>query len=313
MSTIRIVTIILLSLILFAIFSYFLLTYVFYAITLKRNGLLGKYIQKVFHDNLSKYGINLSWWNSQKLEKLKIKNGDIKLSGIYIKNENAKSNKLAIILHGYFSSYKDMEVQAKIFYDLGFNIFCPDQRGHGDSEGKTISMGYFEKDDLKKWIEFLINKYGKDTEIAIFGWSMGAAVANYYACFQTSKNVKCIISDCSYSNAYSEFKAMLKQYKMPVQPTMFFVNQGAKMYGEFFLKDVDIENAIKFNEVPTLFIHGEKDSLVPVDMSEKLFNLKTKGHNQLEIFDGAEHCMSYASDKERYVQLITEFINIYFK
>ena len=78
-------------------------------------------------------------------------------------------------------------------------------------------------------------------------------------------------------------------------------------------QEVDVESVIKFNKVPTLFIHGEKDSFVPSYMSEKLFNTKEKGYNKLVKFENAEHCMSYASDKEKYVNIISEFISSYFK
>lgn len=313
MSTIRVVTIIILSLILVAIFSYFLLTYLLYFLTLRKGAWIGKYVKKVFHENEDLYKINPDWWNTQKVEKFQIENDGLKLSGFYIKNPNIKTSKLAIILHGYYSDHRDMNIQANLFLEKGFNVFCPDSRAHGESQGKTISMGYFEKSDLKKWVEFLTNKFGKELQIAIFGWSMGAAIANLYCSGDVASNVKCVISDCSYNNAYEEFKCMLKQRKLPSGLAMFLLNQGAKMYGEFYLKEVDIESVIKFNKVPTLFIHGEKDSFVPCYMSEKLFNSKEKGYKKLVKFANAEHCMSYASDKERYVNIITEFISGYFK
>lgn len=312
MSTIGIVTIVILSLILLLFVGYFLSTYICYALSIRRDGLVGKHIKNVFKKDAKLYGIDTEFWKNQNFEKFEIENNGDKLYGFYIKNPKVDTNKLAIVIHGYYSNHEDMTIQSKIFLDLGFNVFCPDCKSHGESKGKTIGMGYFEKNDLKKWVEFLIAKFGESTQIAIFGWSMGAAIANLYAGENTCSNVKCVISDCSYTNAYYEFKAILKQYKALVQPTLFLLNQGAKMYGEFNLKDVDVEKAVKNSNVPILFIHGEKDTLVPCYMSERLYNVKVKSDKKLEIFKNAEHCMSYASDKDRYINIIKNFINTYF-
>ena len=313
MSTIQIVTIVLLSLILLSFVSYFLLTYIFYCVSIRRNGLIGKFINKKFTREAGNYGVDRSFWSNQKVEKLTLENDGLKLSGFYVENPKEKTNKLAIVIHGYFSSHLDMTIQAKIFQGLGYNIFCPDLRAHGESKGKTVSMGHFDKKDMIKWIDLLINKLGKETQIVIFGWSMGGATACLMAGEKLPDNVKCVIADCPYTTAYEEFKYVLKSKRVPVFPAIQMTNLAAKMYGEYYLKEADCLKAVQKSNLPILFIHGENDTFVPAFMTEELYNSKTVGDKQKEIFSNAEHCKSYVTDKDRYIKLLTDWTATYIR
>ena len=311
MSTIQIVTTVLLSLLLAAFVCYFVLTYICYAVSIRRNGLIGKFINKKFTGEMGNYGIDRNFWASQKVEKLSIENDNLKLAGFYVENPKEKTNKLAIIIHGYFSNHLDMTVQAKIFQDLGYNIFCPDLRAHGESKGKTVGMGYFDKKDMIKWVDFLINKFGKETQIVIFGWSMGGATTCLMGGEKLPENVKCLIADCAYSTAYEEFKHVLKSKKVPVFPLMQMTNLAAKMYGEYYLKEADCLKAVEKSTLPILFIHGKDDTFVPACMTDELYDAKATGDKQKEIFEGAEHCKSFVTDKDRYVKILTDWTSTY--
>ena len=65
---------------------------------------------------------------------------NLKLHGYEVKNEN-KTNKWAIVVHGYTSEGELVSSKAKHFYEMGYNVLVPDLRGHGKSEGDYIGMG----------------------------------------------------------------------------------------------------------------------------------------------------------------------------
>ena len=51
-----------------------------------------------------------------------------------------------------------------------------DQRAHGLSEGKTITFGIKERLDCLCWVEYLVERFGKETQILLTGISMGANI-----------------------------------------------------------------------------------------------------------------------------------------
>ena len=88
-----------------------------------------------------------------------------------------KTNKLAIVVHGFMNNYKDMQTYAKYFYDNGYNVLTVDNRAHGLSGGEYVGMGWFDRLDIVKWIDYVIQKvWQKSPNCFIWdfnGWSNG--------------------------------------------------------------------------------------------------------------------------------------------
>ena len=57
---------------------------------------------------------------------------------------------------------------------------------------------------------------------------------------------------------------------------------------------------------PILYIHGEADVIVPVNMAQELYNA-TKGPRQLYTFPKAEHVSSLYNDRYRYRTVVRGF------
>ena len=64
-----------------------------------------------------------------------------------------------ICLHGYRSSGQvDCQDAAERLWQAGHNVLVPDLRGHGQSEGLQIGLGWLDRLDLILWIEKLVEK-----------------------------------------------------------------------------------------------------------------------------------------------------------
>ena len=124
-----------------------------------------------------------------------------KLYGRYYHNrDNAP---VAIMFHGYRSrALSDCGGGYKICCDLGVNVFIPDQRAHGESDGRAITFGIKERLDCLDWIDYINGKYDSP-DIFLVGVSMGGATVLMASGEELPSNVKGIISDCSYSSPES--------------------------------------------------------------------------------------------------------------
>lgn len=61
------------------------------------------------------------------------------------------------------------------------------------------------------------------------------------------------------------------------------------------------------SKVPVLIIHGEDDSFVPCEMSRRNYEA-CASEKELLIVPGADHGMSYVTDKETYVERFKGFL-----
>ena len=98
----------------------------------------------------------------------------LKLQALYYPGE---SKKTMIWIHGYTSHAERESAFPGLFYhSLGFHVLIPYLRAHGPSEGKYISFGPLECEDLQQWVQ-TINRMHPDGEILIHGLSMGGGIA----------------------------------------------------------------------------------------------------------------------------------------
>ena len=138
--------------------------------------------------------------NETEYEKIRIKSRDGKLlPGRYY--HTADGAPVHIEFHGYRSRATTDFCGINILVrDLGHNTLLVDQRAHGESGGKTISFGIKERLDCLDWVNYVIDRFGKDVKIILSGLSMGAATVLMASELELPDNVVGIMADCPYSS-----------------------------------------------------------------------------------------------------------------
>ncbi len=242
-----------------------------------------------------------------KKEYVEVKTRDgLILRGMFIE-QFKNSKKIIIIVHGYNLAYPKSLCFMDMFFKENFNVLIVDQRGHGRSEGKYATYGYYEKYDLDLWVNWGRQRVGEDAIIGLHGQSMGGATVLEYA--SINKHVKFIIADCSYSDAWQLMKHQFtKLNHVPMFPLAFITNFKLKLKAKFSFSDVSPVKTIKDKDIPVMFIHGSEDNFVPTYMSEEMFIVK-RGYKKLLIVEGAAHANAYSINKELYEKEVNNFIN----
>src|SRR5262249_60719231 len=99
-----------------------------------------------------------------------------RLNGWWI--EASKDAPTIVILHGVKKNRTDVLRAALVLRREGFNVLMFDGRGHGDSGGRFVTYGFFERRDVESALQWLITEKGVRKEaIGLAGESMGAAIA----------------------------------------------------------------------------------------------------------------------------------------
>lgn len=233
---------------------------------------------------------------------------NLRLHAYEIKGNN--SNKWAITVHGYTTKAEYMSSIAYKYYTLGYNVIIPDLRGHGKSEGDYIGMGWHDRLDIIKWIEYILNK-DENTQILLHGISMGASTVMMVSGEELPKNVKVIVEDCGYTSAMEELGYKLKiMFKVPSFPLLNICNIITKIKSGYFITEASAINQIKKSNIPILFIHGDKDKFVPFYMLDRLYKACNANKDKL-IVNNAGHAKCEEVDSNLYWEKVINFIDKY--
>jgi uncharacterized protein len=226
-----------------------------------------------------------------------------KLHGMFFPVENSK--KVIIIAHGITWSLYGSFKYVNMFQKRGFQVLLCDHRFHGLSGGNYTSYGYYEKDDLKAWIDYIVNRVGEEAVIGLQGESLGAASA-----LEVSKldpRVSFCIADCAFSDFNSLLKLKLNQYKLRVYPLINIVSLLVKLRHGWSFPDISPIKGLEKTKIPILFIHGKEDSFIPLQMTLDMFTRKI-GNKKLYLVPQAGHAEAYNTDPKGYEKIVSDFI-----
>ena len=220
---------------------------------------------------------------------------------------NTGSQRTALVIHGWRDQAIKFFFLARMYERLlGYNVVMPDLYASGQSDGEALRMGWLDRLDVLQ----LLNVFKTDT-VVVHGVSMGAATTMMMSGEQMPEGIRDLrfVADCGYTSVWDEFAGELKnQFDLPAFPLMYTTSLLCKMlYGWSFQEASAIEQ-VKRCQQPMLFIHGNSDTFVPIEMAYRLYEAKPS-KKELWVTEGATHAVSYLKYKEEYLDRLKRFLN----
>lgn len=240
----------------------------------------------------------------------------LRLWGAVLPAEN--SHRWVILMHGYHDTHESMGAQARRYRETGWNVILPDQRGHGQSEGDYVGWGYDERLDLVGWINYAVRRDPR-AEIVLHGVSMGAATVLMATGGPLPAQVKAAVSDCSYTTVEAEMRHVvlhgLKKLPglpvpLPAAALFSLLRRTVLRRKGFDLREVSPVEAVTRSRIPTLFIHGTGDRLVPPEMMSRLYHAARCPKAFLWVPE-SEHALALGTDPDLYWSAVDTFLAEY--
>lgn len=248
-----------------------------------------------------------AWLKSHHAQDVYITSVDgLRLHGYWISADNPRGT--VLLAHGYRSTMLiDFGLAFAFYHALGMNILVPHQRAHGESEGKYITFGVKESEDIKCWIQYH-NKHFGNYQIILSGMSMGASTVLYLADQTLPKNVKCIIADCGFTSPWAILDVIFRSVvHIPSGLALWSANLFARGIAKFSLKEKDTRSVLRNARLPVFMIHGLADDFVPCHMTQEGF-ASCSSRKKLLLVEKAGHGVSFLVDKENYTKEIISFL-----
>lgn len=217
----------------------------------------------------------------------------------------------AFCIHGFSGSGLGLGLAAKHWHEQGWNVFLPDLRGSGDSEGSYYGMGWLDRLDIIRWIKEVILKEDPEAQVVLHGVSMGAAAVMMTTGEPLPENVRAAVEDCGYTGVWEEFTLQLKKvFGLPQFPIMHIANVMAKRRAGYSFQEASAVCQVKKSKTPTLFIHGDKDTFVPFFMLDQVYSAAACEKEKL-VVHGAQHGEAAQLAPQRYWDTVHAFVGKY--
>jgi uncharacterized protein len=168
----------------------------------------------------------------------------------------------------------------------GYSVLAVDYRGYGLSTGRPTERGLYRDVDAtiaRPWT-------GTEGKLPLIYWgrSLGGAMAAYAA---TVRRPNGVIVEAGFADARSAVRgspvlavlSLLASYRFPAAD---FINQA---------------------NVPVLQLHGDRDSVIPIELGRELFQ-KITGPKEFVVIPGGDHNDAAPRDADAYWAAIDRFI-----
>jgi fermentation-respiration switch protein FrsA (DUF1100 family) len=263
-------------------------------------------INEITHPNhVDNYSMTLE--NGQPMQEVHFKTVDnLNLTGWYIPPKNGA---VIILQHGYHANSAQMLPIGLILARHGYGVLLFDFRGHGKSEGNTITLGLLEVQDTDAAVSFLLGK-PEVNKIGLIGNSMGGVTGVLAA----SENEK--IQAIAVEGVFSELKdevgiGIEVQTPLPAFPFDVIFVYIAEREAGFRLSDIaPVEKIGEISPRPILIMQGGNDKRINSDSGKSLF--AAAGEPKLYWYEpSAAHVAIYQAAPQDYEKHVTEFFNQY--
>ena len=188
----------------------------------------------------------------------------VSLNCLWLKEPPSKG--VILYLHGNKGSNRRCLHQAQNMNGHGYDIFMPDYRGYGKSNGKIHSDKQLYA-DVQKVYEFLKKQYAED-KIVVVGYSLGTGMASYLA-----------------ANNKPQQLVLLAPYVSMID----MKDRHAPFVPDFLLKyklrnDQHLRQAL----CPVTLFHGTNDQVIPYESSKILQRIDPE-NIKLITLEGESH------------------------
>ncbi len=232
------------------------------------------------------------------------------LTGHIKECENAR--RIIIAMHGWRSDWAtDFGVISEFWQRQGCEVLYVEQRGHSDSGGKYMGFGMTERYDCADWVRYVNTRTGGTLPIYLAGLSMGATTVMMASDLALAENVRGIIADSGFTSPCEIWKHVAENnLHLPYGLLGRGADRGCMRRINMHSDAVSTITSLSSTGIPLLIIHGSEDHFVPVKMAYDNYR-SCASPKHLLIVPGADHCMSYFAEQDRYEKVVIDFWNNY--
>jgi pimeloyl-ACP methyl ester carboxylesterase len=233
----------------------------------------------------------------------------IKLRGWFIGSQNSLTAPTIIIAHGLGASKSDFINLSGFLSSNGFNVLLFDFRAHGESGGKSCSLGLKEQMDITAALDYIISRKNlKNKNIGLYGFSLGGSAGILTA--SKDLRIKAIVADTPFSRLYTISADVIKRtYHLPSFPFMQLANVFYRLSFGGWIGQVAPADVIHLiSPRPILLITSDIDQMTPIYHARELIR-KAGEPKELWVIDGATHGGTISMDTERYNQKLFNFFS----
>ena len=228
----------------------------------------------------------------------------VRLGGWFFPREKPLGTVLAC--HGVGANRADLMDFIYLLRIERFQVLVFDFRGHGESDGHTVTYGRYEREDVLGAWDYLLTRKDVDPR-RIFGFGVSMGAASLLLALPELPEMCAAVADSAFSDLETMVRYQFRYLPGPAAVGLAFLTDcfGWIQIGTW-VKEVSPIAAIEKVTMPIFFIHGLDDATIPAVCTERLHQAY-HGPKKLRLVPDAGHGGAAGEAPARYGREVREF------
>ena len=212
----------------------------------------------------------------------------VKLAGLWHAAAAERSTgRTAVLIHGFAEHASALQARVEALTSHGWNAVSIDLRGYGHSGGGFTTFGGREAGDVGAWVDLLAARVGPSLRVALWGRSMGAAIAAGAAA--EDRRITALVLESPYDDLNVVVASIVRRRGLPLSRFLArrITRRAARLAGVSLTDPSPLALASRIS-APALLVHGAIDPLVPLADAQLLAEAFPTRAPLIEV-EGAGH------------------------
>lgn len=221
-------------------------------------------------------------------------NKDINIVGRFYRTNEYKLAPTILFFHGNGEIATDYDFIGPTYQQMGINFFVADYRGYGQSDGHpSFSSMIADAHVIYQSFRKYLSENNFLGSVSVMGRSLGSASAIEIAAHYQSQ-LACLIIESGFASTYN----LLRRLGIPSSLLLPEKEEAAST--------LPLTKKVK---IPTLFIHGENDMIIPLEDGIALHKNVASENKNILIVPGAGHNDLLLIGPDDYMEAIEKIIS----
>jgi pimeloyl-ACP methyl ester carboxylesterase len=230
----------------------------------------------------------------------------LSLQAWFLPAQEGPSTRTVAIFHGLGANRSMFLPFRELGEVLSANVLMVDLRGHGESDGHTVSFGCWEELDVRASIEWLREERPEQARQVIgVGISLGTA-GLIRAAAQLEPPLDGLLLDSAFAAPAELATDVLKLFPAPLRPGLAAIGLPvASLEAGCWLPDVRPIDELPHVRAPVLLVHARGDPLIPAEHSMRLYERAVEPKS-LWISETSGHGLALIEARAPYLERVRQ-------
>lgn len=201
---------------------------------------------------------------------------------------SSRANQTVILVHGWGRNLERMLPYVQALHPIGYRLLAFDLRSHGNSDPDEYPNMLKFSEDIRAAVDYLVGQGAEPSvNVGVLGLSVGGGAAIHAA--STDERISAVVTVGALAHPVDVMRSEFGKRHLPYMPVGWLLLKYLQLRVRVNFNRIAPVNVIQRAAAKIFLIHGDRDTIIPVQDAERLLRSANPEAAQLWVVPDRGH------------------------